>query len=444
MATNPKPRTRRLLIVTYHIPPSAAVASHRMLGFARHLPAHGWKVAFVAPPHVPGEPLDAALLRRMPAETRVFPASYPQSLLSRLAFRLVYNGVWLPPALPALIKAVHQFKPDAVLTSGPPHCVHVLGLLLKRLYGLPWAACFRDPWASNGSRYRGWFPWAPWERLCERRVVRAADLLIANTPLTCEGLQNAFPAQRDKITFVTNGFDPDFFPVERQVPHNDRLTILHAGELYSGRDPRPFLDALQAIEKARPAMALPIRLRLLGQSTENRFDLRGIIEERGLGHVVELGGQVPYAESLDAMTRADVLLLLDTPGRRFSIPAKLFEYLGAGRPVLGLAEQGSDAALALQTSGAPHRLAPPGDATAIRKALTDIIDGLPGGDFAPAPPDRLAVFTRAHQAERLADQLNALLARQTAATALPPALHHDAPKRAAAAPAPRRPHYVGA
>jgi glycosyltransferase involved in cell wall biosynthesis len=444
MAASQQPRARRLLIVTYHLPPSAAVASYRMLGFARHLPAHGWRVGFVAPPLVPGEPRDDALLERMPAETAVFPAPYPNSMLSRLAFRFVYNGVWLPRALAVLAKAVHRFKPDVVLTSGPPHCVHVLGLLLKRLYGLPWAACFRDPWSTNGSRARGWFPWAPWERYWERRVVRAADLLIANTPLTCEGFRSAFPGQRDKISFVTNGFDPDWFPATRAVPRNDRPTILHAGELYQGRDPRPFLDALQALERERPAAAPPLRLRLLGQATENRFDLRRLIEERGLGHVVELNGQVPYAEALDAMTRADVLLLLDTPGRKFSIPAKLFEYLGAGRPVLALAEQGSDAAWALETSGAPHRLAPPKDAAAIRRALTEIIAGLGRGTFAAAPPEQLAVFTRAHQAGLLAAQLNTLLALQTAATALPPALDHDARQRPTAAPAPGRPHYVGA
>jgi hypothetical protein len=119
-------RPRKLLIVTYHFPPSGAVAAFRMLGFARHLPRFGWQVGVVAPPRVPHEPVDEALLDRVPPKTTVFPAPYPDSLPAQLATRFVYHGVWVPRALPAILGAVHRFKPDAVLTSGPPHCVHFL------------------------------------------------------------------------------------------------------------------------------------------------------------------------------------------------------------------------------------------------------------------------------------------------------------------------------
>src|SRR5579862_4484150 len=136
-------RTRRLLLVTYHFPPSAAVATFRMIGFARHLPRFGWQVGVVAPPRVPEEPVDEALVESIPQDTTVFSAPYPQNLASKLARRYMHHGVWLPAALPRLIAAVNQFHPDAVLTSGPPHCVHLLGLILKRYYDLPWLACFR-------------------------------------------------------------------------------------------------------------------------------------------------------------------------------------------------------------------------------------------------------------------------------------------------------------
>src|SRR5580704_14805938 len=139
-------RERKLLILTYHFPPSSAVAVFRMLGFTRHLPRWGWKVGVVAPPRVPGEPVDEALLQRVPPETVVLPASYPRSVAAPLARRAFFNGVWLPRALPAVHRALRDFKPDAILTSGPPHCIHLLGLLVKRLYGVPWLATLRDPW----------------------------------------------------------------------------------------------------------------------------------------------------------------------------------------------------------------------------------------------------------------------------------------------------------
>src|SRR5205823_2572694 len=182
------------LIVTYHFPPSGAVAVYRMLGFAQHLPRHGWEVGFVAPPLVPHEPVDEALLQRVPPHTAVFCAPYPRGLLARVARRFVHNGVWFPRAIPGLVRAVRRFRPDVVLTSGPPHCVHGLGWLLKRAYRLPWVACFRDPWHTNGPRYAGWFPWGQWERYCERRVMAGADCVVANTPITCADLRRAHPA----------------------------------------------------------------------------------------------------------------------------------------------------------------------------------------------------------------------------------------------------------
>jgi glycosyltransferase involved in cell wall biosynthesis len=400
---------RRLLMVTYHFPPSGAVATFRMLGFARHLPHYGWRVGVVAPPRVPSEPVDNALLARVPANTPVFPAPYTNGPLNKLARLVMHDGVWMPRALPAVLRAYREFRPDAVLTSGPPHCVHLFGLLLKVYYGLPWVACFRDPCFTNCPPYAGWSPWGSWSRFLEKHIVQHADTIIANTPLACEGFKAAYSRHRAKMTFVTNGFDPELFPPPRPLaPQNPRLTILHAGELYNGRDPRPFLDALHALESRRPADSLPIRCRLLGMSTDHNLDLVGEIEKRGLGHIVELGGQVPYTEALAAMTQADLLLLLDTPGRKVFIPAKLYEYLGAARPVLALAEPDGDVAWVLRTSGTPHRVARALDAAAIEKALVELRADLGAGRLQPPSGDQMAAFDRAKLAGDFARQLDQL------------------------------------
>ena len=445
----PPPRPRRLLIVTYHFPPSAAVAVYRMLGFAQHLPRHGWQVGFVTPPLVPREPVDEALLQRVPPVTTVFTAPYPRGWLVRNPRRLLFDAVWFPRAWPALRRAVQRFRPDAVLTSGPPHCVHSLGLWLQRRYRLPWVACLRDPWHTNGPRYKSWIPWARWERFCERRVMAAADRVIANTPITCADLQRAHPRQAHKMTFVTNGFDPERFPPPPPLRlQNERLTIVHAGEIYSGRDPRPFFDALKMLEQSRPPSQAPVRCVLLGQSTEGRFDLDAAIAQRGLQGIVEVGGQVPYAESLDAMITADILLVLDTPRRRFSIPAKVFEYLGAARPILALAEPDSDVAWCLRASGAPHRIARALDTAQILQGLTELRGGLAQGTLAHPPPEQLAKFTRARQAEILAGHLTALVSGKLAAaraarfgSAL---ANRDALQRHPAAAPASGPRYAGA
>jgi glycosyltransferase involved in cell wall biosynthesis len=417
---------RKLLIVTYHFPPSAAVATFRMLGFARHLPRFGWQVGVVAPPRVPDEPVDEALVQRVPAETTVFSVPYPDSWPVRHVRRFLFNGVWLPRALPAVVRAVKQFRPDVVLTSGPPHCVHFLGMFLKRYYGMPWLATLRDPWYTNCPPEYGWFPGPRWQRFWERRMVQQADGVIANTPRCCAGLQAAYPAQRQRIDFVTNGFDPEFFPPPAPLmPVQTQLTVLHAGELYCGRNPGPFFDAVKAVEQTRTSAQVPVKVRLLGRFTEDRFDPLPAFKQRGLEHLVEIGGQVPYAEALQAMTRAHILLLIDTPGKKFSIPAKLFEYLGAARPILALCEQDSDVAWALKTGGIDHRVVSPLNVSAIQRALVELRDGWQSGTLTASIDQRLATFTRASVAKKLAGLLDRAVARNRPVHSS--AAAHDAP-----------------
>ena len=137
---------RHLLLVTYHLPPSAASGSFRMLGFARHLPKFGWHVRAVAPPCLPWEPVDDRLFKQLPRQCVVHAVPYPQGRAVKLLRRFAPNGIWLPPAYRALRRIVAESRPDVVLTSGPPQCVHLLGLWLKRRYGMSWVADFRDPW----------------------------------------------------------------------------------------------------------------------------------------------------------------------------------------------------------------------------------------------------------------------------------------------------------
>jgi glycosyltransferase involved in cell wall biosynthesis len=401
---------RKLLLVTCHFPPSAAVASHRFLGFARHLPKFGWRVTVVAPPTLPGEPTDEELRELVPPQTKVHAVPYPRGWLSRQVDRFLYRGAWLPRAFLACSRVIRRERPDVLMTSSPPQAVHLLGLMLKACFGLPWLVCFRDPWVTNNGRTCEQLLGLTWNSFAERRVMAGADRVIANTPLAHEGYAAAYPEHRHKLAWVPNGFDPDRFgPPQAQAPQGERLVLLHAGELYNGRDPRPLLDALGELERARRPGARPWRLRLLGHSTDRRFDLQAMIRQRGLHETVELGGQVPYRQALAAMQRADILLLLDTPARRVSIPAKLYEYLGAGRPILALTAEDGDVAWALRTAGAPCRIAPPQDVASIVQALTGLRDDLEAGRLTPPAAERLNVFTREQMARGLADNLNLCL-----------------------------------
>jgi len=412
---------RTLLILSFHFPPSAASGSFRLLGFARHLPKFGWRCMVVAPPRLPWEPLDDDLARQIPPETLVRRVPYFSGRLSA-PIRMWFPYVpWLLRAWPSCLHAVRQDRPAAILTSGPQHQIHMLGLLLKRWYGIPWAADFRDPWVACTPRAFDKSLRARWEAKQERAIMRWADVIIANAPLACEALQDAYPDASPRIVTITNGFDPERFaalsPCQSSSPDRT-LTILHPGAIYAGRDASPFLDALKELLADPSRTARPIRVQFLGKLDKKRApsQLETAIRSRGLESVVSIADHVPYAQSLEQMVRSDILLLLDSPGRRIGVPAKLYEYLGAGRPVLALAEPESDTAWVLRESGIAHRIARPNDRLAIKQALSELIDeddtSWDGGQSAGGR----RLFTR----QSLARQLAAILDGTTTGPALEP------------------------
>jgi glycosyltransferase involved in cell wall biosynthesis len=397
---------RKLLLVTYHFPPSAASGAFRMLGFARHLPKFGWDPVVVAPPLVPFEPIDEELARRVPPEVAVYRVPFPSGRVMRLARRLLPHGLWMPGALAACARAVREHQPAALLTSSPPYPVHLLGGLLKLRYRLPWVIDFRDPWVATMPGFASHSLNGRWEALAERWVMNAADAVVSNAPRACAALQEAFPAHADKILTVTNGYDPEVFPPQSDPIGDGPLTVLHAGEVYGRRDPRPLLDALRGL-RGRPASDRPVQVRFVGQIYS--CDVPAEASRRGLDAAVMVEPQVGYAEALARMSGAGILLLLDSAGRKIGVPAKLYEYLGAGRPILALAEPDGDTAWALRTSGAVYRIAPPGDPARIEQALRELVPLAAAGRSAAPARDGPAPFTRERLARELAGILDAAL-----------------------------------
>jgi glycosyltransferase involved in cell wall biosynthesis len=390
---------RKVLLVTYHFPPSGAVAVYRMLGLVRYLPRFGWQPIVVAPPRVPWEPEDTSLLEQIPPNTPIERVPFAQGFVGKVTRYLAPEGHWLGKARPACERMIREHRPEAILTSSPPGCVHLLGRWLQRRHRLPWVACFRDPWITN-RRFEHLSLYQRGERWLESGVMRHADRLIANTPLNEQGWAAAYPDEAHKMLTITNGFEPERFTLTAKPRSaSARLTMLHAGELYAGRDPRPFFDALAAER-------LPIDVDFLGRKTEGMFDFPSEVQSRGLSTSIKQLGQIAYADSLHRMQTTDILLLIHSPGYRVGVPAKLYEYLGAGRPILALAEPDSDIGWVLRESGVLHRIAPPTDVAKIRHALVELTRAVQAGHAATPDPAALAQFTRERMAQRFADCLD--------------------------------------
>ncbi|MFZ4700438.1 MAG: glycosyltransferase [Candidatus Methylumidiphilus sp.] len=401
---------KNLLIITYHFPPSAAVGGLRLLGFSRHLPKFGWQTEVIAPPKIPWEPVDPALLGQVPAEAVLHAVPFTGSRIIR---RLAGIDSWLPKAWIACQHAIRQRRPDAILTSGPPHHVHLVGLGLKKWYGVPWVTDFRDPWAWTarfrdpvfGSRSSAYW----WENTLEQAVIRHSDAIIVNAPLSSETFAAAYPEHAGKAVVITNGYDPELFEnLAKPNTVEAAIRLLYCGQLYAGRDPRPFFDALQALLTERTAGQRPIRVDFFGafRLDTQDFDFEAEIRPHGLDGIVSVHREIPHLQSITEMTRSDILLLFDTPGRRIGVPAKLYEYIGSGRPILAMAESDSDTAWVLRQAGAIYRMANPGDTESIHRGLRELIDAIENGQPAiEFNPGRLQ-FIRENLARQLATVLD--------------------------------------
>lgn len=409
-----------LLIVTPFFPPSAASGSFRALGFAKHLPKCGWGVTVVTSGPRPWESEDPELTKDVPSTTRVHYVDFPLGEFKRIVPRALQkigvkgaSDVWNAPAFQKCREVVRRNRPDVVLTSGPPHNVHLLGRALQKYFDLPWVADFRDPWCSWGDEVPYVDEFFFLERWWERTVFRTADAVVANTQNTAEVLRQVFPLAASRITSVPNGYDPMHLDAAPVRPRDDSsFTLLHTGAVYAGRNPRPVIEALGQIAKGDLISGKSPILRLFGKCFDPK--LRDDVAKGNLQRWVDFGDSVPYLVAAKAARAADLLVLLDSPGRRIGVPAKLYEYVGAGRPILAMAEQDSDSAHVLRKSGLPHRVVSDYDDVAgVRKAIIELANsGQAGSQHGNG--EFLASLTRAANAKLLADVLDDAISRKSA------------------------------
>jgi hypothetical protein len=189
----------------------------------------------------------------------------------------------------------------------------------------------------------------------------------------------------------TNGFDPKIHidAVHRRRPADDCMQAA-----VFGRDPR------------RSGGQVPVDCTFLGRKTDSMYDLSAEITRRGLDSTVHRPGQVPYAESLQKMMSADILVLFQNPGYRFGIQAKLFEYLGTGRPILAISELDSDIAWVLRESKVLHRVVAPTDVAGIRQAILELVTEVRTGNDSRSDKSAVLQFTRERMAQRFAECLD--------------------------------------
>ncbi|MCB0815302.1 MAG: glycosyltransferase, partial [Flavobacteriales bacterium] len=262
---------------------------------------------------------------------------------------------WVGPSVRFLKQYLREHPVDVVVTTGPPHSMHLIGLRLKRALGIRWVADFRDPW-TNIDFYRQ----LKLSRSADRRhrrleaeVLREADAVVAVGWTLADELRDLGAKQ---VEVITNGFDPADVP-DPPEPVDERYSLVHVGSLTATRNAPGLWKALAQRCADDPEFAARFVLRFVGPVDHTVLDS---IAEAGLADKVERIGPVDHAQAMREMQRARVLLLLlnDTANAKGILTSKLFEYLAVGRPILAVGPKDGDVARVLK---APHVLVERGE-----------------------------------------------------------------------------------
>lgn len=429
---------RRVLLITYVFPPVGGAGVQRVTKLVKYLPAHGWDVSVltVANPSVPLH--DPSLENNVPAGTLVrrarswepgyglkatLSAGQPKSRESGRSLKKAVAGLarrvgtfllqpdpqvlWLPGALSAGKRLLRQIRHDAILASGPPFSTFLLAAALGRSSHLPLVLDYRDEWTLSNAfwenKRRGWFSRSIQGQM-QARVIRAAQGLVATTRFSATALESLRVASgsRARVTWIYNGYDPDDF-APRVAPvqaTSRRFRIAYVGTLWNLTTAAPLVDAVRLLAGRSPELAANLELVFAGRRTGPQDE--EIARLRGLPcHVVEQ----PYIEhsaAVELMRNSDVLCLLlsDLPGAGRVVPAKLFEYMASGRPIVTIAPQGETWDL-LHDYPASARFVP-GDIEGIYAWLTRSIQDHRTGGATPSVAWDASAFDRNHQARQMA------------------------------------------
>lgn len=245
--------------------------------------------------------------------------------------------LWVKPSIAYLSDYIRKHKIDTVITTGPPHSLHLIGLGLKKELGVRWFADFRDPWTTIGYHKELKLGKSAEKRhkAMEREVLNTADTIIVTSPTT----KTEFEAIIDKpIAVITNGYDTE---VASRPLLDEKFTLAHIGSFLSGRNPLALWEALAELIAEDAAFKANFQLKLIGAVSR---EVLNAIEQNGLSEYVNNLGYVSHSEAITEQRKSQVLLLIeiDREETKCIIPGKLFEYMVSERPVLGIGPEGAD------------------------------------------------------------------------------------------------------
>lgn len=378
--------TKKVLIITYYWPPSGGSGVQRWLKFVKYLAPLGWETHVYTPENPSFTLQDQSLLHDVPANVEViklpiwepyqlffkltrlsgtkdvkpsdFIATHKKSFTQRISGWIRGNFFipdarvfWVKPSVTFLHDFIRSNNITKIITTGPPHSLHLIGLRLKKKNStLQWVADFRDPWSE-------------WDLLdtlsltplarkhhqqLERKVLTTADRVITIAPYHVQRLE---ALGNRKVDLITNGFDEDDFQKTDKV-NTTVFTVSHVGIVDELRNPRPFMQALKEWLTEQPVLLKEVMVEFIG-NVNTRFK-EEITRDVLLSQVTRFVDYMPHHALLQTYAHTDVqlLVLAHTAIAPGNLPGKFFEYLASGNRILAIGPPDGDAASILRDTQA--------------------------------------------------------------------------------------------
>ncbi|MHB8062554.1 MAG: glycosyltransferase family 4 protein [Ruminiclostridium sp.] len=354
---------KKVLIIAHQFPPVGGSGVQRTLKFVKYLRSFGYEPIILTRDPSQAALKDETLLADIPCgikilRTRAYDFAALQGVLKYLGKvlgRLLIPDaevVWQYASRNKALEILKTNNIDVIYTTSTPYSDHLLGMYLKKHFpGVPLVCDFRDEWTNNPYHRRKWVR-AIIERNLEKKVLLAADCLIANTPIMLANFLRDNPETKNKFYVIPNGYDEaDFEGIKDIKPSNDKFTLTYTGLLYGKRKPDNFFEALKiAIDKERIDIT-KILIQLIGNF--KAAQLQEKIDSYSLTDIVVALPYMEHRTCLIELLKSDALLLIEPsgPGAEAFYTGKVFEYMNTGRPILAtIPHNGAAAQLIAHTS----------------------------------------------------------------------------------------------
>ena len=362
---------KKALIITYYWPPAGGPGVQRWLKLIKYLPEFEIEPIVYVPENPSYPIIDESLVDEISESVTVLkqPIKEPYkfaNLLSSKSTKTISSGIiskkkkqniierlmlfirgnffipdarkaWVLPSVEFLSNYIEENSIETIITTGPPHSLHLIGLQLKNKLNLKWIADFRDPWTTIGyhKKLKLTSTSAKKHKQLEASVLNSADQIIVTSTVTKSEFQNI---TQKPIEVITNGYDIEV-PID--VLLDEKFTLSHIGTLLSERNPEALWKAISELVSENESFRQSIQLNFTGVVSE---DVLESIIQNNLKNYIKINGYVSHKEAIENQQKSQVLLLIeiDSEDTKCIIPGKLFEYMVSKRPILAIGPKDSD------------------------------------------------------------------------------------------------------